>query len=110
VGEALVLETLPELELAVPVVGDVPVPDVFFEHPPAATVTITVAAMATTNPGFTTEAFAVIWQSLQSLATMPRAQLPDGIRLNRLSRHHHLEVLQLFGRGPVPSRITLTYA
>jgi hypothetical protein len=78
-GEPLEPETFPGLEVAVPigedaavvalapVVADVPVPDVFFEHPAAATVTITVAAMATTNPGLTTEAFVVIRLSLQSL-------------------------------------------
>ncbi|HWT50288.1 MAG TPA: hypothetical protein VN255_17545, partial [Mycobacterium sp.] len=55
-----------------PVVEDVPVRDVFFEHPAAATATITVAATATSNPGFTTHAFAVIRLSLQSLAITPR--------------------------------------
>jgi hypothetical protein len=43
-----------------PVVGDVPVPEVFFEHPAAAIATITVAATAISNPGLPTEAFAVI--------------------------------------------------
>jgi hypothetical protein len=44
-----------------PVVEDVPVPDMFFEHPAADTVTI--PAMAMTNPDFTTETRAVIWLS-----------------------------------------------
>jgi hypothetical protein len=51
------------------VVEDVPVPDMFFEHPAADTVTI--PAMAMINPDFTTRG--VIWLSLQSLATTPWA-------------------------------------
>jgi hypothetical protein len=75
-AEPLGLEEFPGLELAVLfaggaavleralVVAEVPVPDVLFEHPAAPAVTITVAAMATTNPGFTSKVFAVIWLSL----------------------------------------------
>jgi hypothetical protein len=95
---ALVVAGDPALE-GLPVVEDVPVPDVFFEHPAAATLTITVAAMATSNPGLTTKAIAVIWPSLQSLATTPRAQSTDGIRLKDKPFHHQLEVLgEIFGR------------
>jgi len=63
-GEPVGLETFPGLEIAVLVAGDVPVPDVFFEHPAAATATTTVATTATTNPGLT-ETFSGMWQSLQ---------------------------------------------
>jgi hypothetical protein len=53
-----------------PVVEDVPVLDVFFEHPTGATVNIT--ATVTTNPNFTNERFTVIWLSLRSLSTALR--------------------------------------
>jgi hypothetical protein len=65
-GEPVGLETFPGLEIAVLVAGDAdaPVPDVFFEHPAAATATTTVATTATTNPGLT-ETFSGMRQSLQ---------------------------------------------
>jgi len=75
-AELLGLEELPGLVLAVLVergaavldgalvVEEVPVSDVLFEHPAAPTATITVAAMANTNPRFTSKVFAVIWLSL----------------------------------------------
>ena len=47
-------------------VEDAPVPDVFFEHPAAATVTI--PAMAIANPDFATERV-LSFGVLQSLAT-----------------------------------------
>lgn len=80
----LVTAGTPGLEVTL-LVEEVSVPDVFFEHPAAATVTSPTTAIINpeANPDFTIETRVVMRSCLQSRATTPRAQWTDGIRLKR---------------------------